>query len=105
MSIRTSRTFHVLVALALLVCVICPYVEADLDWNESIFTTGYDTESIVAVIALLLTLSLMLAKLMTVFLPARITKEPVVASRSSQKREHSFVFGIPEISPPLPLRI
>ena len=105
MSIRTSRTLHVFVALALLVCVICPYVESALDWNDGILTTGYDTESIVAVIALLLTLSLMLAKLMAVFLPARMANEPVVASRSSQKREHSFVFGIPEISPPLPLRI
>jgi hypothetical protein len=91
--------------MILLVCVICPYIEVALDWNEGIFTTGYDTESIVAVIALLLTLSLMLAKLMAVFLPARITNEPVVASRSPQKREHSFVFGISEISPPLPLRI
>jgi hypothetical protein len=105
MSITTSRSVHVLVALILLVCVICPYVEVALDWNEDIFTTGYDTESIVAVLALLLTLSLMLAKLMAVFLPAQITNEPVVASRSSQKRQHSFVFGIPEVSPPLPLRI
>ena len=101
----TRRRFHIFVALILLVCVICPYVETALDWNEGLFTTGYDTESIVAVIALLLTLSLMLAKLMAVFLPARITNEPIVASRSSEKREHSFVFAIPEVSPPLPLRI
>jgi hypothetical protein len=84
---------------------MCPYIEAALDWNESIFTTGYDTESIVAIIALLVILSLTLAKLMAVFLPARITNEAIVASQSPRKREHSFVFGIPEISPPLPLRI
>jgi hypothetical protein len=101
----TRRRFHVLVALVLLVCVICPYVEAALDWNESIFTTGYDTESTVALIALLLILSLALAKLMAVFLPSRITNEAIVTARSPWKSAHSFVFGIPEVSPPLPLRI
>jgi hypothetical protein len=101
----TRRQFHILVALILLVCVVCPYVEAGLDWNEGVITTGYDTESIVAILALLLTLSLMLAKLMAVFLPAQITDEPVVASRSSQSRHHSFVFGVLEVFPPLPLRI
>jgi hypothetical protein len=101
----TRKRFHILVALILVICVVCPYVEAALDWNESIFTTGYDTESIVAIIALLLILSLTLAKLMAVFLPSIIINEPIVAARSLRKREHSFVFGIPEVSPPLPLRI
>jgi hypothetical protein len=101
----TLRRFHVLVALILVACVVSPYVEAALDWNESIFTTGYDTESIVAIIALLLILSLGLAKLMAVFLPARITNEPIVAFRSPRKREHSSVFSVTEVSPPLPLRI
>ena len=99
------RRFHVVVALILLVCVACPYIEAAFDWNESIFTTGYDTESVVAIIALLLVLSLTLAKLMAVFLPSMIVNEPIAASRSARKREHGFVFGIPEVSPPLPLRI
>jgi hypothetical protein len=101
----TSKRFHVSVALILIICVLCPYIEAALDWNESIFTTGYDTESIVAIIALLLILSLTLAKLIAVFLPSTIINQPIVASRSPRKREHSFVFGIPEVSPPLPLRI
>lgn len=101
----TRRRFHVLVALILLVCVICPYVETALDWNEGLFTTGYDTESIVAVIALLLILSLTLAKLLVLFLPAR-SNEFIVASQPPRKREDGFVFGIPEVSPPtLPLRI
>jgi hypothetical protein len=101
----TRKRFHILVALILVVCVVCPYVEAAFDSSESIFTTGYDTESIVAVIALLLTLSLTLAKLMAVFLPARITNEPIVTCRSTRERERSFVFGILEVSAPLPLRI
>lgn len=101
----TRRGFHVLAAVILLVCVVCPYVEAALDWNESIFTTGYDTESIVAVIALLLILSLTLAKLMAVFLPARLRNERIATSQPPRKREHGFIFGIPEVSPPLPLRI
>lgn len=102
----TRRQFHVLVALILLVCVVCPHVETALDWNESIFTTGYDTESIVAIIALLLILSLTLAKLLVVFLPARISNEFIVAFQQPRKREDGFVLGISEVSPPtLPLRI
>lgn len=101
----TRRQFHILVAVVLLVCVVCPYVETAFDCDENIFTTGYDTESIVAVIALLLILSLTLAKLMAVFLPSRITNEPVVISQPLRKRDHSFVFDIPEVSSPLPLRI
>lgn len=101
----TQRRVHVLIALILLVCVFCPYVEAAFDWNESIFTTGYDTESIVAVTALLLILSLTLGKLLAVFRPTSATNEPIVASQAPAKREHGFVFGIPQVSGPLPLRI
>jgi hypothetical protein len=101
----TRRRFHILVAIILLVCVACPYIESALDWDETLFTTGYDTESVVAIIALLLILSLTLAKLMAVFLPARMTTEPIVISPSPRKRDHSFVFDIPEVSSPLPLRI
>ena len=102
----TRKRFHILVALVLLVCVICPYVETALDWNEGLFTTGYDTESTVAIIALLLILSLTLAKLLVVFLPTRISDEFIVAFQPPRKREDGFVFCIPEVSPPtLPLRI
>ena len=101
----TGKRFHVLVALILLVCAICPFVEMALDWDDSILTTGYDAESIVAVVALLLILSLSLAKLMAVFLPSGITNAPVVISQPPRKRDHSFVFDIPEVSSPLPLRI
>ena len=101
----TGKRFHVLVALILLVCAICPFVEMALDWDDSILTTGYDAESIVAVVALLLILSLSLAKLMAVFLPSKMTNEPVVISQPPRKPDHSFVFDIPEVSSPLPLRI
>jgi hypothetical protein len=101
----TRRRFHALVALILLACVICPYVETALGWNESIFTTGYDTESIVAVISLLLILLLTLAKLLAAFRPATIRNERIVASQPPAKYESGFFFGIPEVSPPLPLRI
>ena len=101
----TRKRFHILLALILLICAICPFVEIALDWDESVLTTGYDTESIVAVIGLLLILSLSLAKLMAVFVPSRMTNEPVVISQPPRKRDHSFVFDIPEVSSPLPLRI
>ena len=59
----TPKRFHIVLAAVLVVCIICPYVETALDWNQSIFDTGYDTESTVAVIALLLVLAFALAKL------------------------------------------
>jgi len=48
----TRRTFHIVLALPLLACVLCPYVETVIHWNQTVFDTGYDGESTVAVIAL-----------------------------------------------------
>jgi hypothetical protein len=76
-----------------------------IDWNESILTTGYDTESTVAVIALLLVLALALARLLAVFLPAIISTDHLGASPSPLKSLSSLFFAVPEASPPLPLRI
>ena len=50
----TRRGFHILLALILVGCVLSPYVELATGWGQSICDTGYDTESTVAIIALLL---------------------------------------------------
>lgn len=101
----TRKRFLVLIAWILVVCVICPYVEMAIDWNESIFTTGYDAESAIGVIALLVILSLALAKLLAVFRPCEISDEAVAASHVPETPLRGFVDGIPEVSPPFSLRI
>jgi hypothetical protein len=101
----TRKRFHGLIAWILVLCVICPYVEMAIDWNESIFTTGYDAESAVAVIALLVILSLALASLLAVFRPGEISEEGVAASHFPATPLRGFADGIPEVSPPLSLRI
>jgi hypothetical protein len=101
----TRRGFHALIGLILLVCVICPYVETALDWNESIFTTGYDTESTVGIIALLVILSLAFAKLLAAFLPKQISDELIVASHPIRKPEHVLASATSDFSLPVPLRI
>lgn len=65
----TSKRFFIVLAAVLVVCMVCPYVETALNWNQSIFDTGYDTESTVAVIALLLVLASALARFMVGILP------------------------------------
>lgn len=99
------RVFHVVLGLILLACLVCPFVEMAIDWNESILTTGYDTESTVAVIALLLVLALALARLLAVFLPAILSEQPLVASPSPLQYARTFVLTVPDLSPPLPPRI
>lgn len=101
----TRRGLHASLALILLVCVICPYVEMALDWNASIFTTGYDTESTVGIIALLVILSLALARLLAAFLPKQISGEIIVASNPIRKPQYALAPAASEFSLPVPLRI
>ena len=102
----TRKGFHILLALVLVACALCPYVEAAIGLNQSIFETGYDTESTIAVIALLLVLAFALANLMIRF-PARTSGEerlaaPIVRLRAAL----DFISTVPETSPPpLSLRI
>ncbi len=103
----TRRGFHILLALILVVCVLCPYVESALHWNQTIFDTGYDGESTVAVIALLLILAFLIASLLARFIPNG-TAESLVGSHVTLRRAVlDFIFAAPEVSPPplLPLRI
>jgi hypothetical protein len=101
----TRRGFHILIALILLVCVTCPYVEMALHWNEGLFTTGYDTESTVGVIALLVILSLALAKLLAALLPDRRSDELIVASYPIRKPRGTVASATSEVSLSVPLRI
>jgi hypothetical protein len=104
----TLRGFHIVLALILVGCVLCPYVEFALDFNQSIFETGHDTESTIAIIALLLILAFLIASLIAHFIPASTAVESLVHSRLTLIGSAlDFTSAAPEVSPPplLPLRI
>jgi hypothetical protein len=102
----TRRGFHILLALSLVVCVLCPYVEVALNWGQSLLDTGYDTETTVAVIALLMILAFALAKLL-VSISVNSTREgPLDEPQGTLRPILDFISTLPDVSPPpLPLRI
>ena len=101
----TRRGFYILLALILVACVLCPYVEFAFDWNESIFTTGYDGESTVAAIAFLLILAFLIASLPAHFVPGSAASESLIDSHVTLRAALDSISTIPESSPPLALRI
>ena len=102
----TRRGFHILLALILVVCVLCPYIEFAVEWNESIFDTGYDTESAVAVIALVVALAFVLAGLRIHFPEKTAGKERLAVPITTLRPALDFISTVPETSPPpLALRI
>lgn len=102
----TRRGFHILLALALLICVMSPFVEEFvLHWNQSIFDNGCDGESTVAVIALVVLLAFALAKFLALFVPEGTTEEPLVHSRETVSLSADIAACFPDTSPPLALRI
>ena len=99
------KAFHILLALILVACQICPFVEFAIGWNETIFTTGYDTESSLAVVILLVELVLALATIIALLLPDVRVTEPLVPRPCPPTSEFGVV--ILPADPPLlvPLRI
>lgn len=94
------------VALALLSCAVCPFVELLLHWNSSIFLTGHDTESSVAFFLLLIELSFAIAKLLALGLAAVLQRLGIVScSNLIAAVRPTFSQIIPATSPPVPLRI
>ena len=93
-------------ALALVICVLCPYVELALNWGQSLLDTGYDTETTVAVIALLLILAFALAKLLVSVVVDSNGEGPLDESHGTLRPILDFISTVPDASPPpLPLRI
>ncbi len=103
----TRKGFHILLALTLVVCVLCPYVEIALSWGQSLLDTGYDTETTVAVIALLVILAFALAKLLvSVLVDSTGDGGPLDESHGTLRPLLDFISTVPDVSPPpLPLRI
>jgi hypothetical protein len=105
MLFKTPRAFHTLIALALVACALCLFIETAIHWNGTIFQTGFDTESTVAVLLLLLELAYGLAQLFAVLLPPVLRWLSFVYFEQLEFHSLNFTSVLPEISPPLPLRI
>ena len=99
------KVFHLALALILLGCLICPYVELAIGWDETIFTTGYDTESTLAVVALLFELVLAIASTIALLFPEVRLVEPLVVKDRVLGFDSGFGILLPDFSPPPPLRI
>jgi hypothetical protein len=99
------RIFHILIALILLACAVSPFVETALDCHDNMFSTGYDGESTLIIVVLLLELVLSLASLLIFLCPdvkvmeRLVTKHPYLTCNSG--------FGVIStgLLPPFPLRI
>ncbi|HEV2386314.1 MAG TPA: hypothetical protein VGS20_03565 [Candidatus Acidoferrales bacterium] len=104
---RHRRLIYGLMAITLVVCLLCPYLEWSVQANQSIFRTGKDTETTVAV----LTLSVGLAFAVADFVGAALRLASSSFARCFREMPHQaafFVFPfvpLPAISPPSNLRI
>jgi hypothetical protein len=99
------RGFHIALAFILLACVVCPYIEFAIHFDQNIFATGYDSESTLAVIALLVILAVALARLLAFFLQPVLREDTSLALPSFLQHQRYFVVVDAEASPPLALRI
>jgi len=99
------EALHILLGLVLVACLVCPYVEFAIGWNDTVFTTGYDTESSVAVVMLLVGLVLALAAVIALFVPETQLAEPLVTRRCPLTSEVGVALALPDPSLLVPLRI
>jgi hypothetical protein len=107
--VMTRKRFHLFVAFLLLVCLVCPFVEMSLHWNNNIFQTGQDNESTIAVLLLLLELGFALATLFVLLVSSILEEQGFVTLHRLLRFASSLAIPLPELSPPLspplPLRI
>src|SRR4029077_19784865 len=89
------RAFHVAIALILVICAISPFVESAVNWNDTVFATGYDGESIVGVLVLLLQLVISLASLLFCFCLNLRLGECMAITHSSVMPESGYSIRIP----------
>jgi hypothetical protein len=101
----SRRAFRGLLALVLLVCLFCPFMEPAFGFHDSVFSIGSDTESTLAVLILLFELVIALAGLFA-FLLSDIEVKDRVAHQRHRRLTYDWILDIlPCFSPPIPLRI
>lgn len=100
----SRRAFHGLLALVLLVCLFCPFIEPAFGFHDSVFSIGSDTESTLAMLILLFELVIALTGLFA-FLLSDIEVKDRVAQSHRRLRHDSLLDILPTFSPPILLRI
>jgi hypothetical protein len=99
------RLFHASVVLFLLPCLASPFVEVSLHMTGTVFGTGKDTETSLALLIVVLGLVLALTSLLVAVQPGvRMTELLQPAARVVLLRA-GWVLPILNPSPPPPLRI
>lgn len=98
---------YALMALTLGICLLCPYVEWSVHSNRTIFQTGKDNETSIAVLTLSAALALVVADLARDFLPTtwRGVEFPAWQIPFSTQPPVFLAAPVPAISPPSNLRI
>lgn len=102
---RKDKLVQAAAALALFTCTLCPFVEMLFHSDNSIFVSGHDTESTLALVLLLIELSFAIARLLVGLLPAIFEKLASVSFDTLVQRVVNFAIVFPTVSPPVPLRI
>jgi hypothetical protein len=100
------RAFHIAIALILVICALSPFLESAVNWNDSVFATGYDGESTLAVLVLLLELVISFSGVLVYLSATAESGERIAARRWLVRPAYAaFRISLPELSPPPPLRI
>ena len=103
---KLRRALHIVLALILVICALSPFLESAANWNDSVFATGYDGETTLAVLVLLLELVISLGGLLVCFSAIAESGERIAARHSLFRPPSSgFRISLPALSPPPPLRI
>jgi hypothetical protein len=101
----SRRIFHIVIALILVACAVSPFVESALNSQDSVFSTGYDGESTLAIVVLLLELVLSLASLLIFLQPNGGQTERVNLEQTHLTSALALRVSIPDSLLQVPLRI
>jgi hypothetical protein len=104
---RVQNRFHALVALGIFVCALCPFLEMTSRCEGSIFQTGRDTESTIAILLLLFELAFAIARMFSALFIEVLQTSILIGPSPDLRWPTMLNFGAvpPEMSPPLSLRI
>jgi hypothetical protein len=89
----------------MLVCAACPLIEIVCRSSDSIFATGSDMETTLALLFILVELSLLSLRLAARFLPALMSRMVDCGSGIAAMASFQFSVVAPTTSPPMALRI
>jgi hypothetical protein len=99
------KLVHSGAGVALFVCLCCPLLEILLHSDGSIFVSGHDMESTLALVLVVIELSFAVARLLALVLPTIFLRLGIVVTGRVVPADSRFSDPLPAISPPTLLRI